>query len=332
MIKQCRSLLAIAAIFASLPAMASGVSGLTTFSAGSPAKAADVNGNFTAVKTAVDDSQVQIDALKAQVATLQAQLNNVLAINQYLSLQQVNSQPTIRVSGANLQVVNGANDTATSNGKGNLIIGYDEARSSGSSQCSLGTNPNTGLPVSGQAGCTTAGGTWALSHKSGSHYLIVGSENNYSRFSGVVIGSRNTANYDYASVSGGTDNTASGYGASVSGGGGNTASGSSAAVSGGFANTASGASAVVNGGTANTASTSNASVSGGYNNVASGSSASVSGGSTNTASGSSTSVSGGIGNTASGSVASVSGGTSVTNAASNGWAAGGTGVGAYHSP
>ena len=44
------------------------VAGLVDFSAGTPAKAAEVNGNFTAVKTAVDDNNARIAALETKLA------------------------------------------------------------------------------------------------------------------------------------------------------------------------------------------------------------------------------------------------------------------------
>jgi len=41
---------------------ASEVTGLTTFTSGTPAKASEVNGNFTSVSTAVDDNAAKIAA------------------------------------------------------------------------------------------------------------------------------------------------------------------------------------------------------------------------------------------------------------------------------
>jgi trimeric autotransporter adhesin len=274
------------------------------FIAGTTLSAAQMNANFA--------------NLEARIAALEAKLANVM-------LTTVNGQPTVLFTGVNVQVVNGAGSTNTINGTGNLIVGYDEADGSGTGRCSLGTNTSTGLAIPNtQANCTSAGGTWSTTgFKTGSHYIVAGAWNSYSRFGGVVFGFQNASNYNYASVTGGLGNTASGNYASVSGGGSNSASGNSASVTGGSANTASGSFASVTGGEGNTASGNrasvtgglsnsasnyNASVTGGLNNTASGTYASVSGGDSNTASGVKSNVSSGFRNTASGLSASVSGG------------------------
>ena len=44
------------------------MTGLTQFTSGSPAKAAEVNGNFAAVKTAVDDNHARISTLETKLA------------------------------------------------------------------------------------------------------------------------------------------------------------------------------------------------------------------------------------------------------------------------
>jgi hypothetical protein len=234
------------------------VDNLATFSAGTTARADEVNGNFGAVADAVNDNDARIAALEEgnaaleeEVAALREQLSNVLNVNQYLSLETVNDQPTVRVSGANLQLVNGMGDTATSNGTGNLLIGYDERRdeeTNNPSECSLGSNPENNFPVTNESECMAAGGTFAVNHTGGSHYLVVGSEHNYSRWGGIVVGQQNTSNFDFASVSGGGRNTASGIRSSVSGGYSNSASGDSSSVSGGLSNTASGSASSVSGG------------------------------------------------------------------------------------
>lgn len=188
----------------------------------------------------------------------------------------VGGKPTIQVSGANVQIVNGEGKTATTNGEGNLVIGYDE---------NAGKHEQTG-----------------------SHNLILGYEQTFTSYGGIDAGWFNTITGEYASVSGGVGNVASGLSSSVSGGVTNTASGPGASVSGGEENTASGKKASVSGGKKNEASELYASITGGFENLALAHFSSVSGGSRNTASGERATVSGGYKNTASGFSSSVSGG------------------------
>jgi len=94
----------------------------------------------------------------------------------------------------------------TTNGLGNLIVGYDE---------SLGPED-----------------------KSGSHNLVVGPYHTYSAYGGLVAGGFNTVSGPHSSVSGGSGNTASGPVSSVSGGQNNITSGTNSSVSGGLSRTA----------------------------------------------------------------------------------------------
>jgi hypothetical protein len=156
----------------------------------------------------------------------------------------------IVITGANLHIVNGTGltgcigeggeeipDCPNPNGLGNLIVGYNEPRPEG-----FGEDIRTG-----------------------SHNIVVGQWNNFSRFGGLVLGVQNAISGDFAAVSGGVSNTASGRFAVVIGGAISTAGGQSAVVSGGQENTASGAGAVVSGGTFNTASGNLSAISGGQN-------------------------------------------------------------------
>ena len=186
-------------------------------------------------------------------------------------LQHITSSPDdVTITGANLRIVNGLGATETTNGLGNLIVGYNEPR-----------DPRFESDV-----------------RTGSHDVVVGKQHNFSSFGGLVVGAHNEISGMFASVSGGLQNTASGNESSVSGGNGNTASGNTASVCGGGANTASSNESSVSGGSLNTASGQFASVSGGFNNTASGDLSSVSGGQNNTASGVLSSVSGGLNRTA----------------------------------
>lgn len=330
------------------------IADLTVFTAGTKAVAAEVNGNFDAVKLAVNDNDARIAALEALVQTLQAtvaaQASTIGDLEEklaHVSFVTHNGQPTVRFSGVNVQIVNGEGVTESVNGTGNLIVGYDEADTSAIYRCTIGWDDMTSTPVTDQTTCEAAGAAWTnRGFKTGSHYIVAGTQNNYSRFGGVVLGYGNTSNYDHANVTAGFQNTASGPSASVSGGYRNTASGrfasvsgggsgaatnTWASVSGGYSGVASGTYASVIGGRQNTASGPAASVSGGVENEASNDGASVSGGWGNTASGSAGNVSGGLENTASGAFSSVSGGNGCNSGASNfKWAVGQTSTSGCH--
>jgi hypothetical protein len=156
------------------------------------------------------------------------------------------------ITGANLNIVNGSGSTdGTTNGLGNLIVGYNEQRN------------NPLYP----------------DDRSGSHNIVVGQYQNFSSYGGLVGGYFNAISSPYASVSGGEQNIASGFSSSVSGGSGNTVTGVDSSVSGGQCNIASGDFSSVSGGASNTAGGLWSSVSGGYFNAAGGSDSSVSGGS-----------------------------------------------------
>ena len=187
--------------------------------------------------------------------------------------------PHIVFQGVNVHIRSGSGATLDTTNLGNLFVGYNEPR--------LGTD---------------------ISHRTGSHNLIIGPEHQYSKSGGFLAGFGNTTSGAYASVSGGLSNTASGDYASVGGGTLNSAGGGAASVSGGTQNKASGNYASVSGGSQSAAIGSVASVSGGSTNTADGDFASVSGGNQNHAGGRLASVSGGSNNTADGDFASVSGG------------------------
>ena len=164
----------------------------------------------------------------------------------------IDGKPTIKISGANVQIVNGEGTTATTNGEGNLVIGYDEEP--------------------GDQG--------------GSHNLILGGpQQAFTSYGGILGGDYNTIGARYASVIGGSDGTASGPWALVVGGVSNTASGSSGSVGGGADNTAEGGFASVSGGYGNKATGGDSSISGGYGNIAATPESSISGGESNEATG-----------------------------------------------
>ena len=243
-----------------------------------------------------NETELAWNVLSPQVTEEQLEILSHMSIV-FLDDGMGNTIKTIRITGVNVQVVNGMDDTETTNGAGNLIIGYNEDAPE------------------------------VVENRSGSHNLVVGIDHTFNSYGGFIAGfgnnitapyasvsggRDNSASGSYASVSGGKDNRANGLGSSVSGGRDNTASSNQATVSGGFDNTASGLQSSVSGGAGNTASGPHSSVSGGAVNTAIGGSSSVSGGGDNEASGPQSSVSGGFNNTASGFLSSVSGGRQCT--------------------
>jgi len=176
---------------------------------------------------------------KVALPSEEAEQQKLLAILPYIKYvaSGVGGKPTIQITGANLQILSGSGSTSGAvNGAGNLVIGYDE---------------NSGK------------------EQTGSHDLILGEEQTFTAYGGILAGYGNTVSGPFASVTGGKLNTASGLMASVSGGTLNTANSAyTASVGGGYWNTASGPYASVTGGGKNVASGEQSSVSGGWKNAA----------------------------------------------------------------
>lgn len=206
-----------------------------------------------------------------------AELEVLDKVMPYVKYQQsgIGGKPTIQVSGANVQIVNGEGSTKTTNGAGNLIIGYDENE--------------------------------LAAPQTGSHDLILGIRQGFTSYGSLLAGFGNTASGAYASVLGGV-NTASTFGATVSGGTLNKASGAFASVSGGQEGTASGNYSSISGGTHDKATGEDSSVSGGLLNLASGPVGSISGGFENMAEGEGSSLSGGFFNRVEGQWSTILGG------------------------
>ncbi len=96
----------------------------------------------------------------------------------------------VLVSGANLHVVNGSQATNIVNGKGNIIIGYNEKRVN---------NPQSAV---------------------GSHNLVLGTRNEYTSYGSIVSGNYNTVSKPHAAVITGQHNEATGQFSVIVGGGG----------------------------------------------------------------------------------------------------------------
>jgi hypothetical protein len=158
--------------------------------------------------------------------------------------------PHVIFSGANVHIQSGdgSGDSFTANGRGNLIVGFNE--------------PSGYEPA----------------ERGGSHNVVVGGTHRYNFGTGLVVGYGSRLGEMGASVSGGIFNAAEGAFSSVTGGRGNLASGMFASVSGGENNLASGSGASVTGGVGNLATGDLSSVTGGSNNEASATSSTVGGG------------------------------------------------------
>jgi hypothetical protein len=258
-----------------------------TFIANTPAVASEVNGNFGAVETAVDDNNSRIAALEATIASLQTTVNSlnsrltmvenntVLELDGLLQFSMFKGYPTAEFTGVNIQVNNGVGSTFSRNGLGNIIIGYNEASNSATEFCS---NPL----YTDSVNCIGNLAQWGRNVYRGSHNLILGSSNSYDDYAGIVAGRYNVINNTLASVLGGESNISSGFKSMILGGVDNISSGIDSTVSAGTKNQAIGRFSSVVGGAFNQ-SIGQSSTSGGNNNRALGLRSSVSGGSNRTA-------------------------------------------------
>lgn len=178
----------------------------------------------------------ECEALEPRVAALEALLSKVSIVGNNLVL-----------TGMNFQVVSGSGETdGNVNGKGNIIIGYNEAN----------------------------GGD----DRDGSHNLVIGGLHSYSSYGGIVAGLNNESSAQVASVLGGSNNVADGDGSVIVGGDNNETRGETTSILGGEENLADGTNSTVAGGVNNAAFARASAVSGGDSNSASSAAATVSGG------------------------------------------------------
>ncbi len=245
----------------------------------------------------------------------------------FMSVVQVDdgeggSVPTIRFTGANVQIVNGLGAT---NGNPNDVISIDPVLTStnGSGNLILGYNEDIIPILSGAPNPAPA-------NRSGSHNLVGGIGASYSSYGGIALGWKNVSSAPFAAVLGGGDNEATGSFATVLGGGGfdqgtaqgNVASGQLSTIAGGGFNVASGQISHVCGGSQNNASVGSAVVVGGFQNASEADHSVVLGGRSNLASGAWSQVSGGVFNESAGLESSVSGGRSRTASGQSDWVGG----------
>lgn len=135
-----------------------------------------------------------VDSLAATVSTLQADFEALN--NRVPGCLQAPDDSTALFAGCNVQITNGAGcGTGCSNGKGNLIIGYNQA----------------------------------LGHedRSGSHNLVIGDAHSYESAASLIVGYHNTitGNALASAITGGAYNTVDGSYSTILGGQANTLSG-----------------------------------------------------------------------------------------------------------
>lgn len=332
-------LVAVVAIAVAIPVSAQLDNLPNQFQPGETAAAAEVNQNFEALLHEVQDLRQEVSELEAELETVQSSalfdeeieevLENVALFTEiyFDSPDDTAVQgPIIRITGANLQIVNAAGVQEEPDGTGNLVVGYSEARGGYSDEvCSMGTHDT-------ENECVGYGHTWAQAHNTGSHNIVGGSEAAYSQTGGLVIGRRNAITRAHASVTGGFQNLASGNSSSVTGGRGNESTAHGTTVTGGRFNKATRSQSVVSGGLHNVAHGNQSTVVGGSDNLADsdGFASIVVGGRDNVVNDWSATVTGGRNNTASAEETTISGGVGCELTENDEWGAtelDGTGVG-----
>jgi hypothetical protein len=179
----------------------------------------------------ITELQAQIAVLQKQVTALQTSSVQALAPFLKVDLSPKNGVqgPNIVISGANVQIVNGTGQTGIVNGRGNLIIGYDELPSPALSAGDRGGSHNL---VMGMANKFT---TWAYSGivngvsnvingesdviLSGDNNVIAGNVSGLNRASVIITGQGNTMfdATDSAIVSGVGNNIGNEYSVIVGG-------------------------------------------------------------------------------------------------------------------
>lgn len=176
---------------------------------------------------------------------------------------------TLRIEGVNLQLVNGTGTTGNSgNGRGNLILGYNE------------------IDVDGQ-------------NRTGSHNLVLGRYNDYLAHSGIVAGQRNATTNEFTSVLGGSGNTAAANNSVIVAGNSGVTNGNGSAILSGSQNQTSSPHSAVVGGTNNAALAGTSVVVAGGGNQALGPGSAILGGQNNTTEGNSSIIAGGQNNSTS---------------------------------
>jgi hypothetical protein len=196
--------------------------------------------NEAAAREALAETVADLETAVAPLASL----SELAPLADYVSVSSdpINglAGPHVIFHGANVHIQSGSGDSLIKNGRGNLIVGYNELYHTDSVE------------------------------RGGSHNVVIGLGHRYDFETGLVAGYVNRLGHQATSVTGGGFNDTSEFAASVTGGSNNNASGPYSTVTAGDMNVASGANAAVNGGSRNTASHDLSAVSGGLSNTTTG--------------------------------------------------------------
>ncbi len=190
------------------------------------------NQNFQQAELAINDNDARITDNDARIAMLETLVAELAATNQALQ-DQVNTLSTgivpnlgdyvsvgtdengytaVFFDETNVYVRSGSKTLYTSNGLGNLILGYNttwkdpnnDSYYTREPHCSHGYLEFLLLDIEmNQENCESRGYVWSDVHKSGSHNLVVGEGHNYSGSRNIVSGLNNAVAGDNAIVTGG---------------------------------------------------------------------------------------------------------------------------------
>jgi len=237
----------------------------------------DLNTTLANTRDTLKQTRDSVSALKSRVSKIETDLASILTVLK--GVKRTGNE--LFFDSVNVNIRNGLGSTGTMNALGNLVVGYNELRTSGNV-------------------------------RTGSHAVVLGAQQNWSSYGNLVTGAGNTASGihavahgftniasgPYATVSAGRYDTASAAYSSVSGGAYNGANGTDASILGGYANSVSGSHSTIAGGNLNVVSGDNSAILSGNRNKVTAHWASISGGGSNTASANGTSILGGGNNTA----------------------------------
>jgi hypothetical protein len=244
-----KAVISVAILATAQVSLAGEVTGLTSFSAGTPARASEVNGNFTAVKTAVDNNHARIVTLETNAASPSIS-GNITLVPSTAATGNIlkGTAPFLHNFGTDNTFLGENAGNFTMTGVNNTASGVEALSSNTTGFNNTASGVNALFNNTDGSDNTASGRSALLSNTTGSSNTASGA----SALSRNTTGDNNTASGVNALFNNtdGSDNTASGRSALESNttGFNNTASGVEALFSNktGFHNTASGRNALFN--------------------------------------------------------------------------------------